>query len=207
MAVVAEYSVFSEHTFPTLNYGNSCPTLGEPYISNCNYDGAGHSLMQLYGSLKPRTTAIASNLQMFDQTKFGIGNSLNTIGFIYVPTGCQKGATCGLHMNFHGCQQTTADIQAQYAQDVGLNEWAESNNIIVVYPQVSKSELLPMNPEGCWGASRGVLEQGPCRFLHRALLCFRADWWGYTNSNYANNQGVQMVFAMDIIKAVSGLSA
>jgi len=181
--VTTEYGVLSEHTFPTVNYGNSCPTLGEPYISNCNYDGAGKSLSVLYGQLQPRTTAVAANLMMFDQTKIAIGNSLNTLGFIYVPTACQNSsATCSLHVNLHGCQQTTADIQFQYPEHVGLNEWAESNNIIVVYPQVSKSYVLPSNPEGCW------------------------DWWGYTNSNYANKQGAQMVFLQSLIKAITGSS-
>jgi poly(3-hydroxybutyrate) depolymerase len=68
--------------------------------------------------------------------QFGTGNSLNDVGYVYVPTACKNGAECALHVNFHGCQQTLADIGMQYVQHVGLNEWAESNNIIVVYPQV-----------------------------------------------------------------------
>jgi hypothetical protein len=148
----AEFGIASEHTFPTTNYGNLCSTLGEPYISNCNYDGAGHSLTHLYGQLKPRGTVVAGNLFMFDQTEFGVGNSLNSFGYIYVPTSCQKGTTCKLHVNFHGCQQTVDDIQDQYPKHVGLNEWAETNGIIVVYPQVIKSFVVPYNPEGCWGA-------------------------------------------------------
>lgn len=35
--------------------------------------------------------------------------------------------------------QTTADISDEYAADIGINEWAESNNIIVLYPQVCKT--------------------------------------------------------------------
>lgn len=158
----AEFGIASEHTFPTTNYGNLCSTLGEPYISNCNYDGAGHSLTHLYGRLKPRGTMVAANLFMFDQAEFGVGNSLNSFGYIYVPTSCQKGATCKLHVNFHGCQQTVDDIQDQYPKHVGLNEWAETNDIVVVYPQVLKSFLVPYNPEGCWGTgfpqSKGLHE-------------------------------------------------
>ena len=83
--------------------------------------------------------------------QFMTGNSLNTYGYIYVPTACQGAATtCALHFNFHGCQQTVADILNEYPMYVGLNEWAESNNIIVVYPQVIKSYFMPTNPEGCW---------------------------------------------------------
>ena len=68
--------------------------------------------------------------------RYMTGNSLNTIGFIYVPTGCQRGVKCRLHVNFHGCLQTTELITDVYPTFNGLNEWAESNNIIVLYPQV-----------------------------------------------------------------------
>ena len=66
---MAEFDIFSEHCFPTLNFGEGCSSLGEPYIGNCQYDGAGASLQVLYGNLKPRTTAVAANLLTFDQTQ------------------------------------------------------------------------------------------------------------------------------------------
>jgi hypothetical protein len=44
-------------------------------------------------------------------------------------------------------------------------EWAESNDIIILYPQVKSG---PGNPNECW------------------------DWWGYTNSNYHTRHGKQM---------------
>lgn len=179
--VTGVFTIPSEHCYPTLDFGETCSSLGSPYIGNCDYDGAGVSLAKLYGTLKPKaSTFVAANLMQFDQTKFGTGNSLNSIGYIYVPTACQNGDECGLHVTFHGCQQTTADIGEEFPQHVGLNEWAETNNIIVLYPQVSKSDLFPSNPEGCF------------------------DWWGYTNGNYANKDGVQMKFTYDIMQAVMG---
>ncbi len=36
---------------------------------------------------------------------------------------------------------------------------ADSNNIIVLYPQVQASALVPFNPKGCW------------------------DFWGYSSAN------------------------
>jgi poly(3-hydroxybutyrate) depolymerase len=51
------------------------------------------------------------------------------------------------------------DIGNDFYTYGGYNEWAESNNIIVVYPQAVKSEFMPMNPSGCF------------------------DWWGYTDAN------------------------
>ena len=120
------------------------------------------------------------NLFQFDQTPFGTGGSLNTFGYIYVPTACANGASCALHVNFHGCEQTTADIGNDYPNHVGLNEWAESNNIVVVYPQVVRSPLVPYNPNGCW------------------------DWWGYNSPAYASKLGYQVSFVNNIITTLTG---
>ena len=38
LQVQAEYSVSAQHSMPTLDYGNACAYLGEPYINNCGYD-------------------------------------------------------------------------------------------------------------------------------------------------------------------------
>ncbi len=38
----------------------------------------------------------------------------------------------------------------------GINEIAEANNMIVLYPQIKKSIVDPVNPNGCF------------------------DWWGYS---------------------------
>lgn len=56
-------------------------------------------------------------------------------GYLYVPTACQsKSTTCKLSIQFHGCQQTLADIGTDYVTKLGLNEIAEANNIIILYP-------------------------------------------------------------------------
>jgi hypothetical protein len=52
-------------------------------------------------------------------------------------------------------------------------EVADSNNIIVLYPQVKTSSINPINPRGCW------------------------DFWGYTSNNlppfnYAYKKAPQM---------------
>jgi len=170
-----EFDIPSQHSFPTLSTGSACSYLGEPFINACNYDGAGAALSAMYGSLKLRTQANPSNLLTFDQTSIATGNSLNSLGYIYVPTSCAKGGSCALHLSFHGCEQTTADVQDQYASSIGLNEWAESNSIIVVYPQVSRSPLIPYNPLGCW------------------------DWWGYNSPAYASKLGPQIDFSNSIM--------
>lgn len=180
--IAAEFSILSEHCYPTLDMGEGCASLGSPYIGKCNYDGAGAALKQLYPSLGSKGTAVAANLMKFDQTQFGTGHSLGDTGYVYVPTACQQQANCSLHLEFHGCQQTIADLGTKYVTETGLNDWAESNNIIVVYPQVKKSDFLPSNPEGCW------------------------DWWGYAGPDYAYKTGYQMAFAHKIVDALTGAS-
>ncbi|MDT0593970.1 hypothetical protein [Glaciecola petra] len=63
----------------------------------------------------------------------------------------------------------------KYATMTGLNEWAANNNMIVMYPQIRKSAMFPMNPQACW------------------------DWWGYTDKNYANKDGKQIKAIHQII--------
>lgn len=181
--VTSEFDVPSEHCFPTPSYGQECDKLGDPYINDCSYDGAGRGLTALYGPLQPSVSPVTANLLQFDQTLFGTGASLNTVGYVYVPTACQKNAVCALHVNFHGCKQTLDDIGMQYVEDTGLNGWAEANNIVVVYPQVIRSGLIPYNPEGCW------------------------DWWGYDDLNYANKEGTQIAFVDRIVSHIMNTGA
>ncbi len=182
--IVANFNLPAEHCIPTLAYGEACATLGSPYIGKCNFDGAGNAFQTLFGALNPMTTAVPANLFAFNQKSYIpsslSGTSLADQGWIYVPTTCANGASCHLHFAFHGCLQTEDDIGNNFAQHAGYNEWAESNNIIVVYPYCKKSYSMPSNPNGCW------------------------DWWGYTNSNYAVQAGVQMTFVQNMYKALTG---
>jgi poly(3-hydroxybutyrate) depolymerase len=175
--IVTEFDLAAQHCLPTLNYGEQCNVKMSPYIGKCQYDGAGVALKQLYGNSLTRGSAINANLYEFDQTEFFTGTmtSLDQTGFIYIPTACANGATqCKLHMSFHGCEQGQSYIQDQFAANTGFNEWAEANNIVVVYPYVVKDTSLG-NGNGCF------------------------DWWGYTDANYALQSGVQMKFSKSIL--------
>eukprot|EP01038_Epipyxis_sp_PR26KG_P005903 gene5903-8143_t len=181
--LVTDFNTPAEHCMPTLDYGEQCTTLKSPYIGKCNYDGAKMAFTTLFGDdLNPRTTAISSNLKVFTQTSYipTSKSSLGSEGYIYVPTSCAAGAKCRLHISFHGCQQTLDQIGNAYAAHSGYNEWAESNNIIVLYPYAVVS-TFPSNPNGCW------------------------DWWAYTGTDYGVQSGVQMKFVRNLIAAVSGI--
>eukprot|EP01031_Cornospumella_fuschlensis_P040595 gene40595-49494_t len=148
--IQTEYNVRAEHLFPTLSYGEACDTLGSPYIGKCDYDGAYYALSALYGPLQPKTAALESQLLAFEQAPFAprslAAASLGQRGYIYVPRSCAAGAACRLHVSFHGCEQTLEQIGSAYAQHTGLNDWAESNGIVVLYPYAAASTALPLNP-------------------------------------------------------------
>jgi poly(3-hydroxybutyrate) depolymerase len=87
-------------------------------------------------------------------------------GYVYVPKSCADGANCRLLIAFHGCAQSASKVGDAFYGHAGFNRWADTNRLIVLYPQVNAS---PLNPLGCW------------------------DWFGYTGGNYATRLGPQMV--------------
>ena len=56
-------------------------------------------------------------------------------GWIYVPANCASGAQCKLHVALHGCLQNYATVGADFLQNTGYTRWADTNSIIVLFPQ------------------------------------------------------------------------
>ena len=168
------------HTFPTDFAGsgdNACGTAASPYISNCSYDGAGAMLKQFYGPLNARNNAPASgNYIQFDQTPYTAGNpGMASTGWIYVPASCASGTQCKLHVALHGCLQNYATVGADFIQNTGYTRWADTNGLIVLFPQTQVDNTSRAtaasgslaNPNGCW------------------------DWIGWYGSNFARKAGTQ----------------
>ena len=158
------------HHVPTLAYGSKCDVSEPPFIGNCDYDAAGEMLNFLYPNLQPRNTQPQGKLVSIDQQSLGgeQASSLSEQGYVYIPKNCQEGDSCQLHISFHGCKQNAQTVGTQYVDNNGLNNWADSNHIVVLYPQTKNSMFMPLNPQGCW------------------------DWWGYTDSEYATKNGQQI---------------
>jgi len=169
----SKLDIAAVHGFPTNFYGAACGSSSAmtQYINNCDYHGAFHGLNYLYdGQLIEPTGTVPLNGQFsnFDQNEFNGGNSMDSDGFIYVPSGCvDKTRKCRFHISVHGCQQSRGTIQDIYAKKTGYLEVAELNNIITIFPQ-AKANVLAGNPNACW------------------------DWWGYGNANFLNKVGSQM---------------
>jgi poly(3-hydroxybutyrate) depolymerase len=158
------------HTFPTLAAGGECGTSSPPYIGACGYDAAGALLTHLYGELRPRGDAGDGELASFDQrpyAKTAGSHGLAAQGWLFVPRACRRAASCRLHVVFHGCKQGASFVGERFVRDAGYLEWAASNGIVLLFPQIEPS-YQPLNPNGCW------------------------DWWGYDGSDYATHDGAQI---------------
>lgn len=182
--IATVFNLSAEHSFPTLNYGNSpCTFLGPNFINKCNFDAAGRLLSHLYTNLNAPTKFNPSNIIKIPQSDYipspftPTGASLDSNAYLYVPTSCSNSKTqCKIHISLHGCEQSASKIGLDYVQHTGYNEWAESNNIIVLYPQTIANSL---NAKGCY------------------------DWWGFTSSDYATKFGAQMATIMNMVDAIS----
>lgn len=163
-------TIESSHLFPTLDYGSDCQESVSPYIGDCQYDAAGSMLGFLFDELAPRQKDPQGQIIELDQQKLG-GETADTLAdkaYAYIPQSCAKGESCSLHISFHGCNQNAQTIGRQYVEHTGLNNWADTNHMVVLYPQTKNSTFMPLNPQGCW------------------------DWWGYADADYATQDGLQI---------------
>lgn len=165
-------TVPSGHALLTPAFGNHCGANEAPFISRCTvqkkkYDQAGAIFSHIYGNIKPPATARTGQLLTFRQSEFADpSSSMSEDAFVYVPASCAKAGSCKVHVAFHGCKQSADVVGDDFYGKSSYNDWADSNNIIMLYPQVRAS--LPFNENGCW------------------------DWIGYTGPNYAYKTGPQM---------------
>lgn len=168
------------HGFLTSNYGNLCSIMGTPWLLNCGYDLAGEILAQT----DPQGTTLAapgavdnSSFVFFDQRALiGTGAVMYDWGAAYIPKSCTgPSARCGLHVALHGCQMNPDFIDRQFVDHAGFNEWAETNHLVVLYPQAEKTSD---NPFGCW------------------------DWFGYTGPSYTSKSGKQIQALRTLMKEI-----
>jgi poly(3-hydroxybutyrate) depolymerase len=187
------------HSWVTKNFGNRCDANASPFINDCHYDQAGEMLQTLYGPLQPPAVQPQGRIVAFDQKEFVPGaataaNGLSDTGYLFVPKACESGAPqpCRLTVTLHGCLQSAEVLGTEFYTKVGVNEWADTNRIIVLYPQAhattvselpaqNASSLLNTNPQGCW------------------------NWWGYSaDTQYLTKQGVQINAIWSMVRRVTG---
>jgi len=171
------------HTMPTVSYGGTCSITADPWIGNCGYDGAGTALAQIYGTLNAKASSLSGEYVTLTQSKFlasPASHSVADTGYAYVPSSCKNGEACKVHVAFHGCKQdASGDVGDKFYKNAGYNEWADTNHIIVLYPQTTTGAVAT-NPNACW------------------------DWWGYDSADYAKKTGPQMAMVRKMIDFLAG---
>jgi hypothetical protein len=165
---------------------NECPASASPYIDRCSYDQAGVILRHVHGALNPPSPpgALTGTVKSFDQSPYARPNRPGTLslgheGYVFVPRDCEDaaGPACRVHVVLHGCQQNEATIGRKVIDNAGYNGWADTNRLIVLYPQTTARPLLlpgqPFNPLACW------------------------DWWNYVSGSgqdqYVTKSGRQIM--------------
>ena len=178
------------HGFISPTFGNLCFTNYTPYINECMaegklYDQPGAILSHIYGQLKAKTASLSAKPIAFNQRELapsGIG--MAETGYIYIPSSCQNAAanTCKLHIVFHGCAQgaKATNVGDDVFTKVGYNEWADTNNIMVLYPQVDPTIVGPPDFLGCW------------------------DWVGYTGYDFQIKTGKQLSAIRAMVDRLTG---
>ena len=171
-----------------------CGTEASPYVVDCNqgtdqvngptpgspgfgapYDSVSVWLGKFLGRLHPENTgALTGTILPFDQNQFAprndaAGISMDTTGYAFVPSDCADMKRCRLLLVLHGCNQSYSAVGMTFIQTAGINEWADTNHTVVLYPQTIATSATGPNPQGCW------------------------NWWGYLNDpDYALKSGAQM---------------
>lgn len=160
-----------------------CAAQQSPYVNNCFIDPEQTYLTMFYGALQPRQVgALTGHLMPVDQSEFlddrnPALHSMDNNGWLYVPATCARGEPCRLHVSFHGCSQSYSRIGDQFVRQANINEWADTNHIVVLYPQAIA--VPPNNGLGCW------------------------DWWGYDHPDYAKKNGPQLLATKRMVDRVT----
>ena len=171
------------HAMVTTDSGNDCAVSEPPFINDCDYDAAGELLRHLLGPLAAPAAKPAGRIVAFDQAQFGetYKISMAKTGYAYVPSACGTQA-CRVHVAFHGCRQNADAVGERFVREAGYNRWADTNRLIVLYPQTIARIWWVYNPRACW------------------------DWWGYTGQNYATKDAPQMRAVLAMVERLGSQS-
>ncbi|MEM5428825.1 extracellular catalytic domain type 2 short-chain-length polyhydroxyalkanoate depolymerase [Cupriavidus oxalaticus] len=203
--ILYDDSVPAGHSIITDNAEDSpLATNQPPYINNGGFIQSHSILRHIYGKLHAPSPRPGGRLLRFDQSEF-FGNearaSMSKYGYAYVPQAVADGAEARVHIALHGCKQGynyidftfgQSDFASQppygnrYITTTGYNSIADSNNIIVLYPQAEGTDdSLTQNPDGCW------------------------DWWGYScadaeRPDYYSRNAIQIQAIQGMLSRLGG---
>lgn len=168
------------HAFVTESEGAACDRSDEPYVVDCDYDQAGALLKHIYGPLQPPSNQPSGSYIEFDQRAYRQApatDGLAQTGIVYVPAQCARAGGCRIHIAYHGCAQNRQAVGDRFIKGSGFARWADTNKLIVLFPEVATTVS---NPQGCW------------------------DWWGYTGHDYLTRDAPQITAVRSMLDALKG---
>jgi poly(3-hydroxybutyrate) depolymerase len=182
LAIEAEFERPVAHVFPTVASGGPCDRAEPPFLGACGFDGAGLAFraLGLVGDDASAPATPAGEWRRFDQAALaapGAPAHLDPVGLLYVPPGCAAGG-CGLHVAFHGCEQSIGKVGRDFVEGSGYARFADVARVVVAFPQ-ARASFVPLNPKACW------------------------DWWGYTGPAYDTRAGAQVQLIANLIDALA----
>lgn len=146
--------------------GVACGVSDTPFVSNCGYNQAQAILAWIYGPLAEGAATPSGKFVLFDQGAFSEpGDGFADQGVVYVPQACAEQPGCRVHIALHGCEQSRESVGDSFVKGSGFAEIADTNRIVVLFPQIKASAI---NQYGCW------------------------DWWGYTGLDYLDKDAPQI---------------
>jgi hypothetical protein len=198
-------TVAAGHCIVTDNPEDSLLELNQPPYINRGDGMLSHEILKyLYDDLKPPSDRLHGRIVRFDQREFFDYDeraSMSEFGYAYIPPEAEaRDQPARVHIVLHGCKQGygfvnfvygRADVSNQaaygnrYVMTTGYNEIADSNNIIVLYPQAKGADSNVQNPDGCW------------------------DWWGYTSvdqqqPDYYSREAIQIRALYSMLARLGG---
>ncbi len=193
------------HSLITNNPEDSLLSTNQPpYLNNGGFMQSHQILNHIYPGLNPAAPRLTGRLLRFDQTEFFKGNpsaSMGRFGYVYIPQSVEDGAPARVHIALHGCKQgygyvnyvlgqpdvaNQAPYGHRYMTTTGYLSMADSNNLIVLFPQAQGSDgSAAQNPDGCW------------------------DWWGYSSPDpyhpdYYSRHAVQIRALYSMLTRLGG---
>ncbi|GLS28052.1 PHB depolymerase family esterase [Marinibactrum halimedae] len=151
-SILYNTNVDAGHAIITNNKKDTeCDLTKAPFINDCDFEQSHRIIRHIYGDTKPPSEKATGKIIKFDQLEFVDSEytSMSKHAYAYVPDQCYS-QSCNLHVVFHGCLQGADVIGDQYYAGTGYNEIADTNNLVMLYPQVHPSKGKPLNPQGCW---------------------------------------------------------
>ena len=133
-------------------------------VNNCDYDLSGDMMRTFFGerNVKPRAQQRKRGIHWIEQWNYlpptaGPPNRSTMLRWapVYVPRACEgRVAECAIHVNYHGCTKNPPDSSDSgwhrrlvWVRSIDINSYAESNRIVVLYPQAAGSDS---SGEGCF---------------------------------------------------------